>query len=596
MPSLNNNPTEATTVYNQITGYVKLVKDAQTGDGSEKILPLSAFQSRFVVNMIPTASVVIPVGKSANLEAKEEVIKARELSEELKQFQRIEVYLNISGDFAPNVSWPTDDFRVFNGYVTGTGTTRSTGVISVIVQATHWLMDLDASSSLSDELTAGSPVALNLPPLAANLSAQARDPDDPILKKFSENLWVEALKPKFISLCKGGSLATQLTCVPKTNTQLIQGSEISNDTALPRLENADGRFDDETKIDVPKIAFVPQLDASLKGSISQAVTKRLLNGSTGRSTLWEKLEEIARLFELTIIPNIDSAAVVPMSPCLAGENAPRHVTIKANEYYSLNPSEPTFRIWRGVAIMGHFTAAFGGVDPSAMQDRNKVLTSNGCYIADEDDSLPDDYRSRAKYGTLQFVNAPDWVMDRSMEAALNMRLTLPTTALLRVPNNTMEVFEDFDGPPIPPVSDVNDVNTRDEKKKKILGDLYAKWYYWTNQFLSRTGNITGKLRFDIAPGSIVRIEDIDGKLYDSAAEFGYLYALITSVQVTVDAVEGKASTSFTLSHIRRESEKNYGTEKHPLYQDRWVGTVLQNLTMRSNSKTFIPSPKNHEVA
>ncbi len=602
MPSTADKPTETTTIYSKIAGRVKLIPDSGSS-GGEQTLPLSAFQASFVVNMIPTAHIVIPVGKSVNLEKEEEVIRARELSEQLKQFQKIEVYLTIEGEFAPGADWPAEEIKVFNGYVTGTSTTRSTGVISVLVMATHWLMDLDASSALSDEITSGSPLSFRLPPTGASLGSTITDPSDPSLVKFSSDLWVSSLKEKFKILCKAGSIIRGMVCKPSTDTRLIAQTQLTNDIALPRLEDkANGRFDDTSKIDVPKIALVPQLGLTIKGTISQSVNGKIFNGSTGHSTLWEKLEEIARLFEVTIIPTVDSATVVPMSPCLVGDDVPRQVTIKANEYYSLKPSEPTFRVWRGVSIIGQDDFQLGSVDTDDSQAKLATFGSSGCYIADEDADLPQDYRDRAVHGTLQFMNAPDWVQDSSMKAALAMPATLPKTAVNGSPNHTMEDIEataNFVGPPAPAGADPTNPNVRDDDAAKSLGDLYAKWYYWTHQFLARTGNISGKLRFDIAPGSIVRIEDLDGKLYEDPAEFGYLYALVTSVQVTVDAVHAQASTAFTISHIRRESEKKHGTERHPLYQERWVGTVLQNVPINvsnPSSGVFVPRPTVHELA
>jgi hypothetical protein len=573
----------------------------QDDDSAAEKLPLSAIQGSFMLNSFPWAQMVIPVGKPADEASEENVQRARALAESLKQFKVIEAWVQLEGEFAPGVSWPTAPFKVFNGLVTGTSTVRSLGTISVVVHATHWLIDLDASSALSDDVVTGAPVALKLPAVTGNLASSGRDPEDPLLKKMGEDLWIAALKPKFVEICTGGSILTQLACGPP---ELRTDRRATNDTALPRLADgsAAGAFDISALVDVPKMEMVEALDLALRGSISQATSKRLYNGSLGTSTLWDKLLEVAHLFQFSIVPTVDTAVCAPISPCLAGEISPRHVTIKASEYHTFKPSEALFRVWRGVSVSGHFSCPLRSADENVVQDY-EFLTSSGCYLADQDESLPDDVRARAARGMVQFVEAPDWVMDKSMEAALNARLSIDGM------NNSMRDVEE--GPEAedetaePAARDAEP--KRDAALAKRLGDAYAKWWYWVHQFLPRTGELTGKLRFDIAPGSIVRIEDIDGKLYDDPADFGYLYAMVTSVRFQIDAVNASASTSLTLSHIRREGEKLYGTSGHPLYKssagERWVGTVLQRLQMVSGganaasvASTFVPEPGQHEVA
>ena len=248
-----------------------------------------------------------------------------------------------------------------------------------------------------------------------------------------------------------------------------------------------------------------------------------------------------------------------------------------------------FRMWRGVSIAGHYTSSFASLDPHIVPDY-AFLTSSGCYLADTDEELNADVKRRAGNGMLQFIEAPDWVMDRSIEAALRMWTTTQDM------NNTQNDVEEGPQAEVPGEEPVKEEPLRADGKVKTLGDAYAKWWYWMHQFLPRTGELHGKLRFDIAPGTIVRIEDLDGKLYqDSAGEsVSYLYAMVTSVRFQIDAVNAKASTSMTLSHIRRDSEKQYGTTQHPLYKDRWVGTVLQALRM--DGEVFVPRPGLHEVS
>lgn len=580
---------EATALHAAVEAWVIVASDGE--DAADERLPLSAIQGSFMVNSIPWAQMVIPSGKSISDESNEKVLRARELAEKLKQFKTIEAWGRITGDFAPNTPWPTGQFRLFSGYITGTSTVRASGTISVVVHATHWLLDLDASSALSDDVVCGAPVAIQLPAVTAQHGSHKNTPCDELLEKIGEDFWKLALKKKFKSICQTGSILTTLECGPTELTQERTGVGTANNRALRRLEDGDeGVFDADSVIDVPRLSMVEELDLPLRGAIEQGILGRLYNGSLGTSTLWDKLLEIAAVFQFAVVPTIDSAVCAPLSPCMKGGDPPRHLTIKASEYHSFKPSEAMFRMWRGVSIAGHYTSDFKSLDPEIVPEYS-FLTSSGCYLADADEDLEEDVKTRAGNGTMQFIEAPDWVMDRSIEAALRMLLTTQDL------NNTQDDVEEGSKEDKPEEESEKKEPVRNGAKVKTLGDAYAKWWYWMHQFLPRTGELNGKLRFDVAPGTIVRIEDLDGKLYqdDAASEgVGHLHAMVTSVRFRIDAVNAHASTSMTLSHIRRDSEKQYGTDRHPLYKDRWVGTVLQALEISGG--TFVPRPGSHEVA
>lgn len=572
------------TLHTSIRGRLKLFDDS----GVETVLPISALQTTFVVNTFPTAQIIVPVGRAADVDAEGEVIRARELAERMTQFQRIECFLTMKGEYAPGVMWPAKDIRVFNGYVTGTSLTRVSGGMSVVVQATHWLMDLDASSSLSSQFVAGSPVILGLPAAGPDVGALKNEPFDPMLADIKRDLWNEGIKRKFISLCNGGTLITQI------DSLLPDGGELSNALALPRLNgSAEACFDNADVVDVPKLTFFDELDQALDGAAQTWIGDIVTDGSGGNSTLWEQLARLADEFHFVVIPTVDSAVCAPLAPCIAGDDPARHLTIQANEYTSFNPGAGVRRLLRGLSINGMFSSAWGALDDKAIEEANETqpffLASDGIYIVDYDLDLPAAVRARAKNGMLRFTNAPQWMQSSYLEAVMGRANAAPE----KNPANTKQgVVEAETSVPAEEIA-------FDRAAFRRFGDAYAKWRYWMDHFSARTGSMTGKLRFDIAPGSVVRIEDIDGKLYDDPAEAGYMYALVTGVRVNVNVAEGRsgdASTTLELSHIRREAEREMGTKRHPLYKDVWVGTVLQNVPFEGAAEdgVFIVAAGLHE--
>jgi len=586
---MKNRPSSA--VHAVINGYVTIAEP--DGSASER-LPMTSVMTAFPINEFPSAVITIPVGKPATTDAKDQAVTARDLAEKLLHFKKIEAFIQMTGEFAPGSDWPNESFKVFSGYVTGTTLARNTNTLSVVVHATHWLMDLDASSVMSDQVVASAPIAIKLPAIDTNWSSSASDPNDPDFANLSIDLWLKALKPKFIKLCDGGTVMT----VAKCGVSVAQGlPELTNDTAKQRLESAaEGAFDIESVVDVPSLKFIEDLGVAIRGQVSMVATATLYNASLKHSSVWDKLREFAGLFQFAIIPTVDSAVCAPLTPSLAADEPPRHVTITADEYFTFKPGAAAYRLWRGVAIVTNHLQNFNSHDSSQVNvhDLIRNLGTTGCYIADSDTTLPAEYRERVKHGTVRYIKAPAWAHDITMAGALGAIRSTPVKNP-KVNHAMMDTEKDE------PQHSAGASEEFDYEQQGRLGDLYAKWYYWNQHFQSRTGELIGKLRFDIAPGSIVRIEDLDGKLYDDPAEYSYLYALVTSVRCIVDASGAKAQTAFTLSHIRRDSERAYGVDQHPFYADRWVGTVLQNVDISSGRgsnaahRTFVPKPGSHEL-
>jgi hypothetical protein len=95
----------------------------------------------------------------------------------------------------------------------------------------------------------------------------------------------------------------------------------------------------------------------------------------------------------------------------------------------------------------------------------------------------------------------------------------------------------------------------------------------------RIGEVSGKLRFDIAPGSSVRVETGRAKNIPAADDqlAQNMYATVMQVSYLVNAEAGQAGTAFTLAHVRTESENKAdatSVEKPPMYKRAWRGAPM----------------------
>lgn len=570
----------STTVAAQLSGYVEI---------ADKRFPLSGINATFGINSIPSAQITIPIGRLVNSENDDEVVRIRDVTDKMRQYSKAKVWLKIAGDFAPGVPWPTAAFEVFSGYVTGTSSMRTTTGMALVINLTHWLLDLDASSAISDFLVPGSPVGVQLP-TTSDYTSVTSALSDRAMEDIDTDIWAGGIKSKLIQLCNETRLDSVVECLRDVAGDV--GTLLSNDKALVRLNGSDDAFDIEKKIDVVPL----QLDNqdSTADNLMWAIRVSIMLSMSDASSLvgasmWSKILSLAGLYGFTVVPTVNSATCAPVSYTLAGDDPSRHTTIFANEYHAIKPSDGLFRVWRGMIVTGEFATSYNSVQAEP-GSTTAFIGALGCYFPERDEDLDQTVRDAAAAGVIQFAPAPNWVQPefRSiLEAAARVERELQQQ------NHTMAG---------PPDSLANNAAEAEQSRvdditlnSKTIGTEFAKWLYWVNQFRGISAQLTGKLRFDIAPGSIVRIEDLDGKLYESDSESSWLYAAVTAVAFSIDTESATASTSFSLSHVRRHSERHYGLDRHPLYAQPWLGTVLQNLEFNSANGVTVAQVGTHET-
>jgi len=112
----------------------------------------------------------------------------------------------------------------------------------------------------------------------------------------------------------------------------------------------------------------------------------------------------------------------------------------------------------------------------------------------------------------------------------------------------------------------------------VLGSRVAQWLQGHLAYAHRVMAITGRLRFDIAPGSLVQINTADDIF--SQNENAKMYSLFGHVAEvrTIIGTRGKrttAQTVITLGHVHNETErKAWQVPSHPVFGLPWVGTHL----------------------
>jgi hypothetical protein len=110
--------------------------------------------------------------------------------------------------------------------------------------------------------------------------------------------------------------------------------------------------------------------------------------------------------------------------------------------------------------------------------------------------------------------------------------------------------------------------------KRAAQDIYIQ-----NMLRGRSAMISGKLRFDISPGSIVKIESKPELFEDGVDELAVaMYGQVNRVTININAEARLAGTTFNVSHVRTEKENSLdrtSAAAHPIFgEEIFVGAPL----------------------
>jgi hypothetical protein len=226
-------------------------------------------------------------------------------------------------------------------------------------------------------------------------------------------------------------------------------------------------------------------------------------------------------------------------------------TIKPEEYDSFDWPKSLDIPLRGIAVSTQFlmqTMAY-----QVAQD-TEFKNIGGCFVAESID--PND-------GIIQVVAMPPWLegyvfaSDRPIQGTTGKGGTSPTKVAGSDATGSGGAGTN------PASAAIADANS--------LADAYAHAVYCDNTLRGRVGSFAGKLRFDIAPGSILHIEQrgeqfLKGMDDDLAMT---MVGCVTRVTIAINSENPMASTSFQMSYMRRldpdNKEDRCSVAAHPIF-------------------------------
>jgi hypothetical protein len=524
-------------------------------DGIE-FLDVVGITATFGLNSIPSATLQVALGTAVGTGAPATMSFA---AGQITPRAKAEVFLKITTNSGQTDKMMADgEYKIFEGYYAGTGYQRSTSNATYTIHLIHWLDDLNCSSFLNGNWFQGAPhdMAQTASQFSCGNDGPIAAPVVDFVKNFvskgtmESDLWEAVIKPIMFSVAmmphlnvqEEGGAAADGTGGDTNKAAQSALERIPGDAPVPANMGMDlGSLDDEV------------VSYSANMGISHMVT----NGMA-YSSFWSKLiGEFGASFLFGVSPGVEFANVIPyfggLSPSLESE-----ITIAADEYNYANFNCALATLIESVDIFyaqqGNAGSEGGGKTPGAPVN---YFNPWGRFPK----------HNRDFRGMIIARDPPNWLANISGQSKCAPGTTLSTTnGCSWNPQRGSSTPSD------------NAVVARDaERNVQTSGvlDKYAEHWFKSSVLGQRTGELSGKFRLDIAPGSTIKIEapsDTTG----TEQSIG-VYALVTQVSFVINAEQHVAGTSFSLTCLRNERENgdpNLTAEKPPLYKEGWKGGPL----------------------
>tara|TARA_R110002051_G_scaffold61354_1_gene112414 strand:+ start:27561 stop:29081 length:1521 start_codon:yes stop_codon:yes gene_type:complete len=479
------------------------------------------------------------------------------------------VKITMSGDLGEyNVSgtpWPTATAAkphvLFIGYVSGISYRRSMGRVSLVLNFVQKMFDLAQSSAGSGDVIPGSVQSL-LQPTHVESSGGGRVgmPGS----RFVENLPTDMNTDFSNGLLKclkflAENSTIQLNdgwCTPNDpvlaalndNTRALKCLEADAITGWQGIKNLGGP-------DPPYTTDYPlQIATSQQQHVATAIGNTIFS-SLGGTSMWSMMiSRILPAFSMGFVTISDRAFLVPILPML--KTSLLAPTIYPEEYTDLVMTTLSQRPLYGVGVTSNYSNA---VLNNAAPGGNRQCVG-GVFTASADFE---------QEGQWMFVPAPSWMDDWVSTPPANKP---PIVDILNTPSTTGT----GEKPAIPITP--TDTDTEAEAYDTTYNS-YAQMIYAANALRDRHGSVTGKLRFDICPGSTIIIES-ESKAPSTVDKLpGKLVGFVARVTVSMSAERATASTTFELTHLRTFEEDQGPTDRfsmtnHPFFPAQFESAPL----------------------
>lgn len=534
-------------------------------DGIE--LPAAQISITYAFNAIPTASVQIALGRDARTGI-DSAIYSRVSN--IKQMAEAEiVVIGALGDFTASGTggvrkqFPSganaflEGYVIFTGYVDGLTYRRSAGRVTMIINLVNRLFDLATSSGGSKDIVPGAPHSFVQAALAegpgGTYFTTAADKFSATLPTEIQNDFSKAIFDALKYIAENNQLQTHnpdLWC--GTGLTVAAGFDGENNRALNAI-NQFGNWEgiatcSDSDYMAPYASACPLLLHSNGYGLVAKIISDQIGMSLASTSMWGMLiHSVLPSFGAGIIPMARGAILAPILPMARQHQA----TILPEDYADFNLSAKSQRPLYGVGVMANYVMG-------TMTDNDPKQCVGASFVASASDGTP------INDGMWLFVKAPAWLEDFTNfdpaaadgDAAVLKMLSDESHDALGADN--LAVNRDIG-------SEIDDWNSAMRK--------YAQMIYATQALRGREGTLVGKLRFDIAPGTTVKIAAKGSQLAEGTDTLAAdMFGLVNQVTISINAEQASAVTSFELTNLRTAEENGsdrFSLEEHPFFGDAY---------------------------
>lgn len=580
---------------------------------------ISQFASTFEINNIPSATILVTVGRRAD-NPLDIIAQIHNRINDLQLILPIVVKMEVSsssGDPGPEI-WPDGIFTIFEGYATGAGLRKTSRSMEYTFFLTHWLSDLNFSSAITRTTHPLNPnqvsfAAVMFTPSAGGVGERHMEASTLAAKYITGDVVTKDFwgsKPNIIAdsfdttalfaaldadlnineafdlaytpqhIVSGGGLKQWFIelsdrdqinfLLPNNNFNISDRKNYESLRALsrfePNIEKEDGythgvplRMKFDSGVDAAGNRDNPKVDDQV--SVAADAIAKDIGQTTTQSmasfTVWDKLIQLSSNYCFGVVPLVRRALTVPLTPGLRGKV---QRTIWGTQYEQIQMSNVMIRPLRGVVMYRGRAQAMAGSDLEHNQ------------LPPEDATAGIFYEGRKKDGLIMFKEVPRWLSDVVPRSAFGT----PT----KVPVGTANSPD----PGATPDPDIYATKTPAEVMLMMNSMLkrYAQTAYLQEILRGRQGFLSGKLRFDICPGSCVKIEGVEEKgLRGKGTGFEeFQYATVIGVSTAINSETNSAATGYQLMFIRNETENkddSLTTDANPLWahpDSKWYGAPM----------------------
>jgi len=539
-------------------------------------IPISQFSMSYAINDIPTATVLVALGRNAHDGKNSRVYDiVKDVSAMTSAYIKINGKLGdwaTSGTGGSRLQFPeANDVILFTGYLVGTSYVRSGGKVSLALHLLNQLTLLTMTMGGTSHVLPGTPHEMILPNLYKGSGGE-------VAAEFSSNYAKEVASTLPTDFSQAivnvmAKIASQPFFIQGYDPSVINTTGRSNKAAIYAIEPAgDGRWlgmynhisGGYLKDYVTAYPLRTNGD-TISNYIAQSISRNL-NSSGYSNDLWTTLiYALLADYGCAVIPFPRAALVAPVLPM--SQSAESVIRVGDIVDFSMNASikQPV----RAVGVFSNSDIRTMNVKGLAADD--PFARVSGRYIASESESD----------GGWYYKKAPDW-LDNTATSDPNIE-NPDVNKLMNKPGNNANGGN-------PEV--VRELGQQITDVKQYL-NKYAQLVYLGIALKNRQATLVTKLRFDISPGSTVRLElqpeAISGAvdMLSSGDTKAFYYGFVNQVTVSIDAEQGFASTSYVLTNLRSKAENDmpggrFSIATHPFFDDKFFrgGPLVPELTVK----------------